>query len=432
MKAQCYFLSLAIFCSGLLALTGPAAMAAPYLQGLSRGSNIVLNFSGRLQTASRVEGPYTDVVGARNPYDGVITDAALKFWRAALDESHTVAIRSDGTLWAWGNNTVGQLGNGTWDDSGQPVRVGTNTNWRVVSAGSFHTVALRDDGTLWAWGANSYGQLGIGVSSNTNRPVQIGTDARWLTASAGHGHTLAVRDDGTLWAWGWNDDGALGTSTVISRTNAPVPVETDGAWKTVSAAMNGVHSLAVRKDGTLWAWGWNSSGRLGTGNSIATNRPTQVGTEANWQAVAAGGDHSAALRDDGSLWTWGSNSGGQLGNGTFGVETNQPVWVETNSTWRTVVAGAANVAGIRTDGTLWTWGANGRGQLGLGAAPAANRPMQVGTNANWQALAFGYSHVIALRDDGTLWTWGTPPDQIPQPSDSVPRQIPGTNWGLPR
>jgi alpha-tubulin suppressor-like RCC1 family protein len=137
-----------------------------------------------------------------------MTGAALQFWRAALDESqavaagdiHTVAIRSDGTLWAWGNNTVGQLGNGTWDDSGQPVRVGTNANWRAVSAGSFHTVALRDDSTLWTWGANGRGQLGLGLGAATaaNRPMQVGTNANWQALAFGYSHMIALRDDGTL------------------------------------------------------------------------------------------------------------------------------------------------------------------------------------------------------------------------------------------
>jgi hypothetical protein len=192
--------------------------------------------------------------------------------------------------------------------------------------------------------------------------------------------------------------------------------------------MNGVHSLAVRADGTLWSCGWNSSGQLGYGNFLSTNLLTQVGLDTDWQTVAAGGDHSAGVRADGTLWTWGSNFNGQLGSGTTEPGTNRPTQVEAGFTWRTVAAGSTGAAAIRSDGTLWTWGADGRGSLG-GGYPY--RPRQVGTDANWEALSCGYSHTVALRGDGTVWTWGKLPNQLAQPTDPIPRQISGTSWGLP-
>jgi alpha-tubulin suppressor-like RCC1 family protein len=207
---------------------------------------------------------------------------------------HTAVIHSDGTLWTWGLNAQGQLGIGNTAYQAAPVQVGTDTNWKSVAVGQFHTVAIRTDGTLWAWGLNNYGQLGV-ASAGTfqTTPVQIGTATTWRSVSAGYYHTLALRTDGTLWAWGFNYDGEVGIGTTDTQLE-PAQVGTATNWQSLAAGA--YHSLAVRTDGTLWAWGYNYYGQLGLGSSASVSTPVQVGTATTWQRVSAGYYPSRAHR----------------------------------------------------------------------------------------------------------------------------------------
>jgi len=180
-------------------------------------------------------------------------------------------------LWAWGDGFWGQLGDGTnsWSNN-TPTQIGNATNWVYVSAGSRHTVAIRRDGTLWAWGHNSFGQLGDGTTADRNTPVQVGEFTNWVSVSAGTNHTMAIREGGTLWAWGQNGSGELGDGTGINRSS-PGQIGNESNWASVFASSgdpifswgNG-HTLAIRTDGTLWVWGSNDSGQLGDGTM--TNR----------------------------------------------------------------------------------------------------------------------------------------------------------------
>ena len=186
--------------------------------------------------------------------------------------SHSIGLKSDGTLWAWGDNTFGLLGNGTNTDTNTPVQIGTDTNWMAISGGFGHTIALKSDGTLWAWGRNDEGQLGDGSSTDRNTPVQIGTATNWTAISAGSQHTIALKSDGSLWAWGYNDDGQLGDGSSTDR-NTPVQIGADTNWTAISAG--GYHTIALKSDGTLWAWGYNNEGQLGNGTNTDTNTPAR-------------------------------------------------------------------------------------------------------------------------------------------------------------
>jgi len=231
----------------------------------------------------------------------------------AAGDRHTVAIRSDGTLWAWGWNNYGQLGDGTTIDQYSPKKIGTDNDWISAAAGEYHTFALKSDGSLWAWGSNAYGQLGDGTTIDQYSPKKIGTDNDWISAAAGTWHTVALKSDGRLWACGYNQFGQLGDGTTTDQYS-PKKIGTDNDWISVAAGAH--HTLALKSDGSLWAWGYNRFGQLGDDTTTDQYSPKKIGTDNDWIFAAAGLFHTIALKSDGSLWVWGYNRFGQLGDGT--------------------------------------------------------------------------------------------------------------------
>lgn len=287
------------------------------------------NDSGRLGDGTTVE--------KRSP-----TKLTGTTWMAvSAGGAHTVAIKKDGTggtLWTWGRNDKGQLGVGTgsadtnYDTKTSPTPIMASfKTWTAVSAGALHTVAIYGGGLLTAWGANNRGQLGVNstqADASYVVPVAIGT-SKVASVSAGGDHNLAIFNDGSLWSWGANGFGQLGNGTIVDGF-APARVGTDLNWESVSVGgghndvgndqpTNGGHSLAIKTDGTLWAWGSNAYGQLGTGTTDDASAPTQVGTDRDWKRVSAGKLHSFGWKADGSLWMWGNNFYGQLGNGSSGT-----------------------------------------------------------------------------------------------------------------
>ena len=329
--------------------------------------------------------------------------------------SHTVALKNDGTVLAWGYNGYGQLGYVTTSTySNIPAPVGGNllTDVIAISAGGNRTVALKNDGTVWDWGYNRDGELGDGTGINTDRntPVQVKGLTGITAISAGNLHTVALKNDGTFWAWGNNYYGQLGDVTNINKIT---PVQVSGLTGIITQiAAGGSHTVALKNDGTVLAWGLNSSGQLGDGTRTKTdsNTPVPVSGLTEITAIAAGESHTVALKNDGTVWAWGLNSSGQLGDGT-GTKTDSDTPVKVSGLTgiiTAIAAGGSHTVALKSNGTVWAWGNNGYGQLGDGTMADSDTPVQVSglTGIKITAIAAGESHTVALKSDGTLWAWG--------------------------
>jgi alpha-tubulin suppressor-like RCC1 family protein len=318
--------------------------------------------------------------------------------------SHILEIR-DGTLWTWGNNSSGQLGDGTTTHKNTPAQIGLSNTWVTVAAGSEHSLALKADGSLWAWGRNSDGQLGDGTVTSRTTPVQIGTDTKWVSIAAGSSHSIGLKSDGSLWAWGRNSSGQVGDGTATKRTS-PAHIGTGSNW--LSIATGSDHTMGLRSDGSIWAWGGNAFGQLGDGTTTNRTTPVQIGSDTKWVSIACGGIHTFGLKSDGTLWAWGSNFGGQLGDGST-INKTSPVQVGIDNKWVSVAPGSGHSLGLKSDGTLWGWGKNLNGELGNGTGTNTTSPIQIGSDNKWVSLSAGFIHSLGLKADGTLFAWGIAP-----------------------
>jgi alpha-tubulin suppressor-like RCC1 family protein len=326
---------------------------------------------------------------------------------------NVLAIAQDGSLWGMGANaTYGQLGNGTTNALRVLTKIGTDTNWRQVSMGTDHAVATRTDGTLWAWGRNNNGQAGQGntTTAQYTSPIQIGTDTNWAWAVSGANHCVAVKTNGTLWAWGLNTSGQCGQgNTTTANYPAPTQVGTATNWSEVGDGLyaGADFTLALRATGTLWSWGSNANGQLGVGSTTTGTTPAQIGSLNTWNRVVAGNAFAVATRTDGTLWIWGVNSSGQHGNGNL-TQATSPVQSLIGTDLDKIACGSEHVVATRTDGTLWTWGRNNLGQLGQGALntlQAANTPVKISELTGWDLVAASANGSLATRSDG-LHGWG--------------------------
>jgi len=271
----------------------------------------------------------------------------------------------EGNLWVWG---LALVGNNTAANVSTPVTTfAGGTNWKQASAGDEHFAAIKTDGTLWTWGVNSNGRLGTNDTTIRSTPVTTFAGGNnWKQVVACRQHCAAIKTDGTLWTWGVNSNGQLGTNDTTIRST-PVTTFAGGTnWKQVIGSKQSSHMAAIKTDGTLWTWGQANVGQLGNGattGSISTPVTTFAGGN-NWKQVSVGSIHTQAIKTDGTLWVWGYNLNGNLGNAST-TNTSTPVTTFAGgNNWKQVSSGNQNTAAIKTDGTLWVWGNRTFGQLG--------------------------------------------------------------------
>jgi len=325
---------------------------------------------------------------------------------AGATGSHNIALKTDGTVLAWGFNLSGQLGDGTTATKFTPVQVsgfGVNSGVVAVAAGGSHSLALKADGTALSWGANTNGQLGNGGTGQRTTPGPV-TSLNGITAiAAGTSFSLALGFDGSVWAWGLNGSGQLGDGTLLQRTT-PVPVSGLGAGSGVIAiAAGNTHAMAMKSDGTVWTWGSNTNGQLGDASQLQRTAPVQVvdisgvGFLTGATGIAAGGTHSFALKSNGAVWAWGLNTSGQLGDGTLS-QRNIPVEVTTFGAGSGIVkvtGGASHSVATKVDGTLLAWGNNSNGQLGDGTLANRSTPVTSVVTGGVK-IAAGNAHSVAV------------------------------------
>jgi len=317
----------------------------------------------------------------------------------AAGGAHSLALAEDGSVWAWGFNDQGQLGDGSLQFSTAPILVHGLPAIKAISAGYTSSIALAQDGSVWTWGSNDSGELGDGTTNARHRPAKIqGLDqVTAIAMSAGTG--MAVKADGTLWLWGQSSGTA--TSATHGTLLAPVPVPSLSGVAGVGIGQTSL--FAYTYDCALWAWGKNAFGQLGDGTTSAQPAPSRTNIQACLSGVAAN-NHTLALSATGDLWAWGYNHDGQLGNGTS-RNTSSPALLPLPKNVAAIACDHHSLA-LRGDGSLWAWGQNDYGQLGDGTVASRTEPLPIKGLSAVTSIAAGAMFSLAAKADGSVWAWG--------------------------
>ena len=352
------------------------------------------------------------------------SEETVNYWRPgilAAGTTHALSVKKDGTLWAWGENSSGQLGVGGTTSHSSPVRVSSLSGVSLVSAGAGHTIALKDDRTVWTWGLNQQGQLGDGSITTRQTPVVVNGLTDVMAIAAGGNHSVALKSDGTVWAWGADKTSSpvqvssVGTAIAIAAgtyhtavvkndgtvwtweaASSAAPVQANGLTGAVSVAVGEGHYLALDSSGHVWTWGSNASGQLGDGTTSDHSTPAMISSFSNVKAIAAHGQHSLALKNDGTVWAWGSNSQGEVGDGTTTNRTT-PIQVTGLPVIAAIAAGDQFSMAICFDGSVWCWGKNDVGQLGIGST--------TGKTVAFMNPRFFVTTELDENGDGVLDSW---------------------------
>jgi len=370
------------------------------------GSTLVVDANAPAGTVIRVQASL--YAGAEKKATKEVT--ILPRSRESAGLNHSAAIKSNNQLWLWGNNTAGKLGDNSTTQRNSPVQVSGGGEWASVSAGGTHTLAIKKDGTLWGWGASDRWQLGRSNSNPIATPVQIGdANHRWAFVSAGHDHSAAIKTNGDLVVWGGNSHFQVtaGAGTINTFTTKNL-----GVVHYVSAGYN--HTAAIKRDGSLWLWGRNNFGQIsrdtaGSGKVDQSGTAVEVTNGGQWKAVSAGGGQSGSsevaftvgIKTDGTLWAWGFNSS-YLGTGRSSL-SQTPTKVGSATNWTSVSAGSKHIVGV-SGGAVHAWGQNDKGQIGNGGTgDGVNGPTKV---KNALSASAGGTHSISFENNTTVMVWG--------------------------
>ena len=397
---------------GTATATGPTAATVTFSAPADNGGATITSYTAT-SSPSGITGTLSQAGSGTITVSGLATGTAYTFTVTATNSAGTSAASAASNsitpgyqFFSWGNNVYGNLGLGNLTYTSSPVQIGALTNWSNISAGAYtNASAVKTDGTLWTWGNNGNGGLGLGNTTYYSSPKQVGSLTAWSTVSGGGNFVAATKTDGTIWTWGRNTESQLGLGDSTSRSS-PVQVGTLTDWLKVSSGYRFV--TAIKTNGTMWSWGQNSAGQLGDGTTTYRSSPVQIGALTTWLHVASGRYFCTAIKTNGTLWAWGQNSNGQLGiaNGDFTARSS-PVQIGALTTWATTGPGRAFVLATTTGGALYAWGRNNFGQLGQGSTAADYQsPRQIGGLTTWLKVAGGVYNSAAIKTDGTLWTWG--------------------------
>jgi len=320
-------------------------------------------------------------------------------WAANLSVSgglnHTAALRDDGTVWVWGDNSKGQFGQNELPGSNTPIKVPEIKDVTAIAAGGEFVIALKADGTVWGWGGNYAGQLGNGSLAETSLPVQASGLSDIKAIAAGMYHSLALKSDGTVSAWGLNQYGQLGNGTETD-SNLPVKVsQVSGFENIIAIAAGAEHSVALKNDGTVWMWGNNNRGQLGKEGIPLSKEPIPVSGISDVRFIAAGAYHTLAVTNNETVSAWGWNEYKQLGNSTVTADfSSRPETIPGLSDIKAVASGTYHSLVLGNDGVVRQWGGSD------------SKPAQVSGLADVTGIASGEAHFIALKNDGTIRVWG--------------------------
>lgn len=332
-----------------------------------------------------------------------VTAGAVKFTDVATGHGLSVALTDDGKVWTWGNALHGALGINTSNNTASP-QLTNLSHVADVAAGSAHVLALMDNGTVFSWGYNNYGQLGDGTTEDRYLPVQVSGLDHVKAVAAGLLYSVALKDDGTVWAWGYNNYGQLGTGA-FSRYE-PVPVRVAGLSGIVRLYAGYNHNVAVDGSGNAWAWGANDCGELGDGTTVSQCTPERLDVLAGVRDIALGSSYTIVLDNDGTVRAWGENLQGWLGDGTATTQL-RPVAVTGPDHVTAVFTGEGISFAVRDDGTVMAWGMNSAGLIGNGIRDQRVYQAAKADNLNGiTRFTVGDAHVLGIKADGSLWAWG--------------------------
>jgi alpha-tubulin suppressor-like RCC1 family protein len=337
------------------------------------------------------------------------TEGRLEVYNGVEWELHVAVKLLNNIAYLWGNNGSGRLGDNALTNRSSPVTpVGGITNWSQISPGTTHSLGLTSTGITYAWGENAYGRLGDNTVTNRSSPVTVvGDITNWSQVSAGGTLSLGLTSSGIAYAWGRNNYGQLGDNTITNRSSPVTVVGDITNWSQVSAGVT--HSLGLTSTGIAYAWGSNLSGRLGDDTTTSRRSPvTVVGGITNWSQVSAGQQHSLGLTSTGIAYAWGLNTSGRLGDNTT-TSRRSPVTVVGGITnWSQVSAGTAHSLGLTSTGIAYAWGLNTSGRLGDNTTSSRLSPVTVvGGITNWSQISAGSEHSLGLNNAGIAYAWGS-------------------------